>query len=389
MTRPEPAHESWGEAPPRPTVLADRYELDGLIGRGGMAEVHRAHDRALGRIVAVKLLPVSRADDDDDARRLQEEARAAAAINHANAVAVHDVGSSPRGVFVVMEHLQGRTWREMIEEQGRLPEADVVPAAAALCDALAVAHRLGVVHRDVSPANVMITDDGVPKLMDFGIARAGTPERITATGVVIGTAAYMSPEQVRDQELDGRSDVYSLGCTLYELLTGRTPFGGRGSVETAAARLREAPRPLRQVDSTVSAGVERVVLAALARDREDRPDATALGQALRGLLARTNGTVPEDADPTRRIGRSTTESMATEGIGFAGPHARTRSMTHPGGAAPADRAHDDELAAGGPGGAAPSADGPHPAGRMRVAGTLLVGLGLLVVVALVVLLVLR
>ncbi len=358
-----------------PVVLGDRYELCELLGRGGMAEVHKARDRMLGRTVAVKLLPAERRDDNIDTRRLQDEARAAASLNHPNAVAVHDVGSSPHGVFVVMEHLVGRTWRDELARRGRLSEADVVEPGAAVCDALAAAHDLGIVHRDVNPGNVMILSDGVAKLMDFGIARAGaaSPE-LTATGVVIGTAAYMSPEQVRDRPLDGRSDVYSLGCTLYELLTGQLPFGGTSSVEVASARLRESPPPPRRLTRDVSPGMEELVMRALAPEPARRPDARAMAAALRALASSdADRSAPSASDPagshrSRHDAPAPDEGTTTRIPGGKGAARATGSL--------------DDLPDAHP----PSAEGPAVATGMRRLGWVLVALGIAALVAAVVLL---
>ncbi len=301
MTRPytdDGGIESGPSASRDGVVLGERYELVELLGHGGMAEVHRAHDRSLGRVVAVKLLPAGGRHDETDARRLQDEARAAAGLSHPHVVAVHDVGASPYGVYVVMELLGGRTWRDELAERGRVPELEVARVGAAIASALAHAHAHGVVHRDVNPSNVMLLDDGTPKLMDFGIAKVEDLGGLTETGKVVGTAAYMSPEQVCGEPLDGRSDVYSLGCTLYEVATGSPPFRGRGSADVASSRLREPPIPPRQVAPGMSVGLEDVVLRAMALERGDRPDAAGLAEALRVVAvradARARAPVPEE-----------------------------------------------------------------------------------------------
>lgn len=263
-------------------VLADRYELRGLIGRGGMAEVHRALDRALGRTVAVKLLPAERRGDAEYGGRLRDEARAAAVIDHPHVVAVHDVGFSDGEVFVVMECVVGRTLREELADRRRLPADEAASVLVPVCEALAAAHDRGIVHRDVNPGNVMRCADGTVKLMDFGIARIHDVEGFTGTGVVMGTAAYLSPEQVRCEPLDGRSDIYAVGCTLYELLTGQLPFRGHSSVEVASQRLHEPPVPPRELAPDLSADLEAVVLRALALEPAQRHrDARELGDDLR------------------------------------------------------------------------------------------------------------
>ena len=231
LSRPE----DQAPAPPH-TVLGDRYELIELVGRGGMAEVHRAHDRALDREVAVKLLPQARRDDHEQVARLRDEARAAAALHHPHAVTVFDVGESVHGLFVVMEFAAGRTLREEIAARGRLPEAEAAAIGLAVCEALSASHGRGIVHRDVKPANVIVGGAGV-KLTDFGVARVLASEGLTAPGMIVGTATYMAPEQVRDEALDGRADLYALGVVLYELVTGSVPFTGASSVEVASRRL--------------------------------------------------------------------------------------------------------------------------------------------------------
>jgi serine/threonine-protein kinase len=283
----EPVSTPPGEEARATRVLADRYELQGLIGRGGMAEVHRAVDRELGRTVAVKLLPAEHRGDAEYGGRLRDEARAAASIDHPNVVAVHDVGFADGGeVFVVMECVAGRTLRDDLQRRGRLPATEAAAVLVPVCEALAAAHDRGIVHRDVNPGNVMRCSDGTVKLMDFGIARVADVEGFTGTGVVMGTAAYLSPEQVRCDPLDGRSDVYAVGCTLYELVTGQVPFRGPSSVEVASQRLREPPVPPRELDRDLSPEFEAVVLRALALEPARRQhDARELADDLRRLAA--------------------------------------------------------------------------------------------------------
>ncbi|GAA4839475.1 hypothetical protein GCM10023201_31430 [Actinomycetospora corticicola] len=350
MTRP---YTSSHDGAAGPVVLGDRYELVELLGRGGMAEVHRALDRDLGRVVAVKLLPEDRRDDHTDARRLRDEARAAAVLSHPHVVAVHDVGSSPHGVYVVMELITGRTWGDTVREQGQPGLVEAARVGAMVASALAHAHEQGIVHRDVNPNNVMLLDDGTPKLMDFGIAKTENVPGLTETGKVVGTVAYMSPEQVRGERLDGRSDVYSLGCSLYELLTGRPPFAGVGAAEVAAQRLRQPPTPLRQITPSVPIGFEDVVLRAMALDARDRPDAATLSRSLDDLADRYAAPPPQES--------------ATEVID-----------AHPDGGS--DRTDDA---------APPSPETPSRGSGLRTAGVLLVVLGVLALAAVVVMLLVR
>ncbi|WP_018332226.1 serine/threonine-protein kinase [Actinomycetospora chiangmaiensis] len=349
MTRP---FTSEHDGAADPVVLGDRYELVELVGRGGMAEVHRAHDRDLGRVVAVKLLPEDRRGDDTDARRLRDEARAAAVLNHPHVVAVHDVGTSPHGVYVVMELITGRTWGAAVRDGERPGLVEAARVGAAVASALAHAHEHGIVHRDVNPENVMLLPDGTPKLMDFGIAKTENVPGLTETGKVVGTVAYMSPEQVRGERLDGRSDVYSLGCSLYEVLTGQPPFRGVGAAEVAAQRLRQPPVPLRQLTPSIPVGFEDVVLRAMALDARDRPDAAALADTLGDLAERYAAPAPE----------ATTEVIDAE------PH-------------DASGRTDDT--------ATPSPDTPSRGSGLRTAGAILVVLGVLALLAVGVLLATR
>jgi serine/threonine-protein kinase len=270
----------------RPTVLAGRYELGELLGAGGSGRVYRGVDLLLGRPVAVKVLArpagVAPADGaDDGAARLRREARAIAALDHPNVVGVHDVGWTAGALYIVMEHVGGTTLAALIRERGRFAVAEVVAVGEQVCAALEAVHRAGGVHRDVSPGNILVRPDGRVKLTDFGIARVATGSTITATGLVVGTPAYMSPEQVRGNPVDGRSDLYSAGCCLYAMLTGHPPFGEDGAVETAHRHLGESPPPPSAVRPDLPPPLEHVVLTALAKDpRHRHQDAGAMRRAL-------------------------------------------------------------------------------------------------------------
>ncbi|GAA4802723.1 hypothetical protein GCM10023200_44920 [Actinomycetospora chlora] len=346
-------------APGHARVLKDRYELQGLIGRGGMAEVHRALDRELGRPVAVKLLPAEHRGDAEYGGRLRDEARAAASIHHPNVVAVHDVGFTDDGeVFVVMECVEGRTLRQELDDRGRVPPGEAAAALVPVCEALAAAHDRGIVHRDVNPGNVMRCDDGTVKLMDFGIARVADVEGFTGTGVVIGTAAYLSPEQVRCEPLDGRSDVYAVGCTLYEMVTGETPFRGPSSVEVAAQRLRESPVPPRELVRDLSPDLDAVVLRTLALEPAMRHhDARELADDLRRFVT------PEPTARTEVIRDAPGRPRDTGG----GVARRSTGST-----VPATRPHDF-----------PDDDGPDPGERNPWSGVRLLGIALVVLAVLV------
>src|SRR5919204_903792 len=213
-------------------VLGGRYEIDSVLGHGGMAEVYLGTDRVLGRRVAIKVLEPQFARDATFVARFRREAQSAAALSHPNVVNVFDTGSDDGTHFIVMEYVAGKTLSEVIKDAPLLPER-AVEIAEAVAAALAFAHQAGIVHRDVKPGNIMLTSSGDVKVMDFGIARATSTDSLTQTANVLGTATYFSPEQAQGQKVDARSDVYSLGCVLYEMLTGHPPFAGETPVSIA------------------------------------------------------------------------------------------------------------------------------------------------------------
>ncbi len=264
-----------------PRVLGNRYEVGDLLGRGGMAEVHLGRDARLGRGVAIKLLRTDLARDPTFQARFRREAQSAAALNHPAIVAVYDTGDetvteSGGSVvslpYIVMEHVQGRTLRDMLSEGHPLSVEAALEVTSGVLSALEYSHRSGIVHRDIKPANVMLTPSGDIKVMDFGIARAlaDASSGMTQTQAVIGTAQYLSPEQARGDTVDARSDLYSTGCLLYELLTGRTPFVADSPVAVAYQHVREQPQPPSIYNPAVPEDVDRIVLHALAKDREAR-----------------------------------------------------------------------------------------------------------------------
>lgn len=260
--------------------LGDRYELGGLLGRGGMADVRVGRDLRLGRTVAVKQLRGDLSADDTFQARFRREAQSSAALNHPSIVAVYDTGESidkhgSHVPYIVMEYVEGQTLRDILRgaENGRkiLPER-ALSITADVLSALDYSHRSGIIHRDIKPANVMLTPSGQVKVMDFGIARAiaDTSSAMTQTAAVIGTAQYLSPEQARGETVDARSDIYSTGCLLYELLTGRPPFIGDSPVSVAYQHVREEARPPSQLNPDVSAAIDSVVAKSLAKRVEDR-----------------------------------------------------------------------------------------------------------------------
>jgi len=264
-----------------PRVLGNRYEVGELLGRGGMAEVHLGRDARLGRTVAIKLLRTDLARDSTFQARFRREAQSAAALNHPAIVAVYDTGEeqiveSGGGVFnlpyIVMEHIEGRTLRDVLAEGHHLDVDSALDIITGVLTALEYSHRIGIVHRDIKPANVMLTPIGDVKVMDFGIARAmsDASSTMTQTQAVIGTAQYLSPEQARGEQVDTRSDLYSAGCMLYELLTGRPPFVADSPVAVAYQHVREAPVPPSRVVGGIPDSVDRIVLHSLAKGREER-----------------------------------------------------------------------------------------------------------------------
>ncbi len=264
-----------------PMLLGGRYEVGDLLGRGGMAEVHLGFDSRLGRQVAIKMLRSELARDQTFIARFRREAQSAAGLNHASIVAVYDHGEDSltesggaevKVPFIVMEHVDGRTLREVLTERGSLPTTEAFRITEGVLDALAYSHRNGIVHRDIKPANVMIADDGTIKVMDFGIARAMADANatMTQTQAVIGTAQYLSPEQAQGQPVDARSDLYSTGCMLFELLTGRAPFTGDSPVSIAYQHVGEAPIPPSRLAEELTDDVDAVVLHALAKPRDAR-----------------------------------------------------------------------------------------------------------------------
>jgi eukaryotic-like serine/threonine-protein kinase len=261
-----------------PTTVGGRYELGELLGRGGMAEVRRAVDQRLGRSVAVKQLRTDLAMDPTFQARFRREAQSAAGLNHPTIVAVYDTGEEIdplTGVsipYIVMELVEGSTLRDVLREGRKILPERAMELTQGILDALSYSHKAGIVHRDIKPANVMLTANGGVKVMDFGIARAvaDTSATMTQTAAVIGTAQYLSPEQARGETVDARSDLYSAGCVLYELLLGRPPFVGDSPVSVAYQHVREAPTPPSQVDSEITPEIDAVVLKALAKDPADR-----------------------------------------------------------------------------------------------------------------------
>lgn len=265
-------------------LISGRYRLIAPLGDGGMATIWRAVDEQLDREVAVKLLRPQFSADPGFAARFKQEARAAGGLSHPNIVNVYDYGTDGADgeQYIVMELVEGRDLAAILRERGALSVDDSARIAIAVASALEVAHRKGIVHRDVKPGNILITDDGNVKVTDFGIARAVAEASMTVTGTTLGSVHYFSPEQARGDEVTGASDVYALGIVLYEMLTGRRPFEGDSAAAVALKRLNEEPPRPTALGHAVPPGLEAILMRALALEPEDRfPDAGAFAEALR------------------------------------------------------------------------------------------------------------
>jgi hypothetical protein len=314
--------------PLSPGTRLGPYELEGLLGAGGMGEVYQAVDTRLGRGVAVKVLPTESARDADRLRRFQREARAAASVSQANIVAVLDVGVEGEQAYIVLELLEGRTLREALEP-GRLPARTVIDWGSQIVRGLQAAHGHGIVHRDLKPENVFVTSDGQVTILDFGLSLLSEPlpggagddtRTATAAGMVMGTVGYMSPEQARGQRADERSDIFSLGAVLYDILAGRRAFSGASSADVISAILHSDPPAIGDADPTV-AGLERVIRRCLEKDRARRFQTVAdVGFALEAVADpdRGAGIRRGDATPPRqwrgRPGRRASVLIAGAGL---------------------------------------------------------------------------
>src|ERR1700675_2341477 len=291
------------------------YEILSPLGAGGMGEVYRARDPRLGRDVAIKVLPASFSADADRLRRFEQEARAAGVLNHPNITAVYDIGTHDGAPYVVQELLEGETLRTALSG-GKLPARKAIDYALQIAHGLAAAHEKGIVHRDLKPENLFVTRDGRVKILDFGLAKLtlneARPEATslpTATagtepGVVLGTLGYMSPEQVRGRPADVRSDIFSFGAILYEMLSGKRAFHGDSAADTMSAILREDPPELSLTNQSLPAGLERIVRHCLEKNPEQRfhsaHDLAFDLESLSGLSSPGARPVAAKAGPARR-----------------------------------------------------------------------------------------
>ena len=335
------------------TVLDHRYRVDALIATGGMSGVYRGLDLRLDRPVALKIMDSRYSGDEHFLTRFQREARAVARLKHPGLVAVHDQGLDGQHPFLVMELVEGGTLRELLRERGPMPPHAVVAVLRPVLGGLAVAHREGLVHRDIKPENVLISDDGEVKLADFGLVRAMAEAKITSTSVILGTAAYLAPEQVATGETDSRGDVYAVGVLIYELLTGVTPFTGDTPLAVAYQRMdRDVPAP-----SSVITGVptqfDDFVACATARDPAYRfADAAEMGEELDAIA--TELFLPAFRVPAPRHSAAHQSALHQSapthhlGAGTASPGGHTKAYER------------DELPPQEP---APDEDAPEPTGR--------------------------
>ncbi len=251
-------------------IFSGRYKIVEKIGSGGMAEVYKAEDTILNRTVAIKVLHSQLATQKDFIERLRREAQAAANLNHPNIVNIHDWGSEDDTYFIVMEYIEGKTLKEIIEAEAPFPPERAISIATKVCSALDFAHRRDIIHRDVKPQNIMITTEGEIKVTDFGIARAGAATPMTQTGSIMGTAQYISPEQAQGRIIQQTSDIYSLGIVLYEMFTGKVPFSGENPIAIAFKQVHEKPIPPRKIRPSIPDSLERITLRALAKNPNDR-----------------------------------------------------------------------------------------------------------------------
>jgi eukaryotic-like serine/threonine-protein kinase len=315
-------HRPW----PDRSHLADRYHLEEPIASGGAAIVWRAFDENLSRSVAIKLLHPHHATDPTVVERFERESRAAAQLNHPNAVRIYDTGREDDLVFLVMEHVDGPSLRDVLKEWGPLEPLAVAALGEQVASALGEAHAHGLVHRDVKPANILLASDGTVKVTDFGIAKAlsGADATLTNPGTVVGTAAYVAPEQLEDAQVDARADIYALGVVLYECLTGRPAFSGDTPTATAAMRLTYELMPPRQLRSDVPRALDDVVVRATRRDRSERfTDGSAMAATLAAMVPHKPSEVTAALVGTREGDELRAEDH--EQRPFSGPIPATRS----------------------------------------------------------------
>jgi hypothetical protein len=310
-------------------LLGDRYRLVRMIGSGGMGTVWEAEDETLGRPVAVKVLSESLAVGERAVRRFEREAQAAARLSGPYIAAVYDFGRSEGRPYIVMELVRGETLEDRLAREGPLPPQEASRIATQVAEALEEAHRAGIVHRDVKPGNVMLTPAGDVKVMDFGIAAAAWAERVTTSGLVLGTPSYLAPEQAKSEKTTPASDVYALGAMLYEMVAGRPPFVAESPVALALAHIREDPRPLDQVAAGVPPSLASASMAALAKDPAERPpSAAAFASMLREPTVTLQSiAVSEDTIPLAPVAVAPGREDTTQVASVAPGHEDTTQVT--------------------------------------------------------------
>ena len=284
-------------------ILGERYALEEKIGSGGMAEVYLAHDNLLDRRVAVKILHEAYRADAEFIERFHREAKAAARLSHPNIVSIYDVGVEDEDHYIVMEHVQGNSLKDKLREEGALEISDAVVIAKDIASGLNHAHTNNLVHCDIKPHNILLTSDGHAKIADFGIARAVTESTMTYSGSVVGSVHYFSPEQAQGGTITPKSDVYSLGVVMYEMLTGKLPFTGDNAVAIAMKHIEEEPTPPSAFRSQIPPMFEAITLRAMSKAAENRPSAFDLIQALANIEASLNVINPGDPDATQILPR--------------------------------------------------------------------------------------
>ncbi len=292
-------------------ILGNRYEIIEKVGNGGMATVYRAEDKVLKRNVAVKVLKDEFTTDEEFIKRFEIEAQSAARLTHPNIVSIYDVGSEDNLYYIVMELIRGKTLKEIIvEERGPLPWKWSVNVAIQIASALEMAHKNNIIHRDIKPHNIIITEDGIAKVTDFGIAKAVSNSTITAFGTTIGSVHYFSPEHARGGYTDAKSDLYSLGVVMYEMVTGRVPFDADTPVSVALKHMQEEPEEPIELNPNLPSAVNRIIMKALKKDTTLRyQSATDMLADLRQALKNPNGDFVEDKnyDPTARTQKINTD----------------------------------------------------------------------------------
>jgi hypothetical protein len=269
--RPPPAITPTGLVPG--DMLANRYRIQRLLGKGGMGAVYLAHDEVLADIVALKIISSAWASDEAAmVERFKREAAAARKVSSPNVIRIHDLGEARPGMlYLSMEYVHGRTLADVISSRGLVPLADCIDILGQICTGLEAAHQAGVIHRDLKPGNVLVSERNAVKIIDFGLAKATAADGMTATGMLMGTPYYMSPEQVRGRRVDASSDIYSLGALAYHLVTGRPPFSGENAIAVGFAHLSETAVPPRQLRPELEAELDGTIVRSLAKEPGERP----------------------------------------------------------------------------------------------------------------------